>query len=336
MKAKIALNGFGRIGRTLTRITNERNNDDIAIAAINSKADTKTLAHLLKYDSTYGRFNGTIECSDDSIIVNGKEIKVFFESDPSKLPYKKLGVDIAVDTTGLFTKREKAEAHLKAGAGKVIITAPAANEDITIVMGINENEYNSNKHNIISSASCTTNCLAPLVKVIDERFGIAKGFMTTVHSYTNDQRVLDKTHKDLRRARAAALSIIPTTTGAAKTIGKVIPDLEGKLNGFSLRVPTPTVSIVDLVCEVKKSASSEEVNEVLREASENELKGILGYSDEPLVSADYIGDERSSIVDALSTMTIGGNMIKVVSWYDNEWGYTCRVYDLINYIAERL
>lgn len=336
MKAKIALNGFGRIGRTLTRITNERNNDDVTIAAINSKADTKTLAHLLKYDSTYGRFNGTVEYSDDAIIVNGKEIKVFFESDPSKLPYKKLGVDIAVDTTGLFTKREKAEAHLKAGAGKVIITAPAANEDITIVMGINENEYDSNKHNIISSASCTTNCLAPLVKVIDERFGIVKGFMTTVHSYTNDQRVLDKTHKDLRRARAAALSIIPTTTGAAKTIGKVIPNLEGKLNGFSLRVPTPTVSIVDLVCEVKKSVSSEEVNGVLREASENELKGILGYSDEPLVSADYIGDERSSIVDALSTMTIGGNMIKVVSWYDNEWGYTCRVYDLINYIAERL
>lgn len=336
MKAKIALNGFGRIGRTLTRITNERNNDDVTIAAINSKADTKTLAHLLKYDSTYGRFNGTIECSNDAIIVNGKEIKVFFESDPSKLPYKKLGVDIAVDTTGLYTKREKAEAHLKAGAGKVIITAPAANEDITIVMGINENEYNSNKHNIISSASCTTNCLAPLVKVIDERFGIVKGFMTTVHSYTNDQRVLDKTHKDLRRARAAALSIIPTTTGAAKTIGKVIPNLEGKLNGFSLRVPTPTVSIVDLVCEVKKSVSSEEVNGVLREASENELKGILGYSDEPLVSADYIGDERSSIVDALSTMTIGGNMIKVVSWYDNEWGYTCRVYDLINYITARL
>lgn len=336
MKTKIALNGFGRIGRTLTRITNERNNDDVTIAEINSKADTKTLAHLLKYDSTYGRFNGTVEYSNDAIIVNGKEIKVFFESDPSKLPYKKLGVDIAVDTTGLYTKREKAESHLKAGARKVIITAPATNEDITIVMGINENEYNSNKHNIISSASCTTNCLAPLVKVIDERFGIAKGFMTTVHSYTNDQRVLDKTHKDLRRARAAALSIIPTTTGAAKTIGKVIPSLEGKLNGFSLRVPTPTVSIVDLVCEVKKSASSEEVNEVLKEASENKLKGILGYSDEPLVSADYIGDERSSIVDALSTMTIGGNMIKVVSWYDNEWGYTCRVYDLINYIAERL
>ncbi|HAZ38197.1 MAG TPA: type I glyceraldehyde-3-phosphate dehydrogenase [Clostridiaceae bacterium] len=336
MKAKIALNGFGRIGRTLTRITNERNSDDVTIAAINSKADTKTLAHLFKYDSTYGRFNGTVEYSDDSIIVNGKEIKVFFESDPSKLPYKKLGVDIAVDTTGLYTRREKAEAHLKAGAGKVIITAPAANEDITIVMGVNENEYNSNKHNIISSASCTTNCLAPLVKVIDERFGIVKGFMTTVHSYTNDQRVLDKTHKDLRRARAAALSIIPTTTGAAKTIGKVIPDLEGKLNGFSLRVPTPTVSIVDLVCEVKKSTSPEEVNGVLRESSENELKGILGYSDEPLVSADYIGDERSSIVDALSTMTIGGNMIKVVSWYDNEWGYTCRVYDLINYIAARL
>ena len=336
MKTKIALNGFGRIGRTLTRITNERNSDDITIAAINSKADTKTLAHLLKYDSTYGRFNGTVECSNDAIIVNGKEIKVFFESDPSKLPYKKLGVDIAVDTTGLYTKREKAESHLKAGARKVIITAPATNEDITIVMGINENEYNSNKHNIISSASCTTNCLAPLVKVIDERFGIAKGFMTTVHSYTNDQRVLDKTHKDLRRARAAALSIIPTTTGAAKTIGKVIPDLEGKLNGFSLRVPTPTVSIVDLVCEVKKLVSSEEVNGVLSEASENKLKGILGYSDEPLVSADYIGDERSSIVDALSTMTIGGNMIKVVSWYDNEWGYTCRVYDLINYIAARL
>ena len=336
MKTKIALNGFGRIGRTLTRITNERNSDDITIAAINSKADTKTLAHLLKYDSIYGRFNGTVDCSNDAIIVNGKEIKVFFESDPSKLPYKKLGVDIAVDTTGLYTKREKAESHLKAGARKVIITAPATNEDITIVMGINENEYNSNKHNIISSASCTTNCLAPLVKVIDERFGIAKGFMTTVHSYTNDQRVLDKTHKDLRRARAAALSIIPTTTGAAKTIGKVIPDLEGKLNGFSLRVPTPTVSIVDLVCEVKKLVSSEEVNGVLSEASENKLKGILGYSDEPLVSADYIGDERSSIVDALSTMTIGGNMIKVVSWYDNEWGYTCRVYDLINYIAARL
>ncbi|HID7771403.1 TPA: type I glyceraldehyde-3-phosphate dehydrogenase, partial [Clostridioides difficile] len=262
--------------------------------------------------------------------------KILRYNDPEELPWKELGVDIVIESTGLFTQREKAEKHIKAGAKKVIITAPGKNEDITIVIGVNEKEYDNEKHNIISNASCTTNCLAPFAKVLDEKFGIVKGLMTTVHSYTNDQRILDKSHKDLRRARAAAESIIPTTTGAAKAVSRVLPQLEGKLNGFSLRVPTPTVSLVDLVCELKENVTSEQVNSVLKDAAEGELKGVLGYCDKPLVSIDYKGDSRSSIIDALSTMVIEDNMVKVVSWYDNEWGYSSRTVDLVKYVAEKL
>lgn len=336
MSIKVAINGFGRIGRNAFKIAQENLNKDIEIVAINDLTDTATLAHLLKYDSLFGHFNGTVEAKESSLIVNGKEVKVFAEKDPKNLPWKELEVDIVIESTGLFTKREKAMAHVEAGAKKVIISAPATDEDITIVLGVNEKDYNPEKDVIISNASCTTNCLAPFAKVLDDKFGIVKGLMNTIHSYTNDQRILDLPHKDLRRARAAAQSIIPTSTGAAKAVGKVLPQLKGKLNGFSLRVPTPTVSITDLTAELKKNVTAEEVNAALKEAAEGEMKGILGYSEEPLVSMDYRGDSRSSIVDALSTMVIEGNMVKVVSWYDNEWGYSNRIVDLVNYIAERM
>lgn len=336
MSIKVAINGFGRIGRNAFKIAQENLNKDIEIVAINDLTDTATLAHLLKYDSLFGHFNGTVEAKESSLVVNGKEVKVFAEKDPKNLPWKELGVDIVIESTGLFTKREKAMAHVEAGAKKVIISAPATDEDITIVLGVNEKDYNPEKDVIISNASCTTNCLAPFAKVLDDKFGIVKGLMNTIHSYTNDQRILDLPHKDLRRARAAAQSIIPTSTGAAKAVGKVLPQLKGKLNGFSLRVPTPTVSITDLTAELKKNVTAEEVNAALKEAAEGEMKGILGYSEEPLVSMDYRGDSRSSIVDALSTMVIEGNMVKVVSWYDNEWGYSNRIVDLVNYIAERM
>ncbi|CCJ32970.1 type I glyceraldehyde-3-phosphate dehydrogenase [Caloramator australicus] len=335
MSIKVAINGFGRIGRNVFKIAQTRLNKDVEIVAINDLTDAPTLAHLLKYDSLYGKFEGTVETKENAIVVNGKEIKIYAEKDPKNLPWKDLGVDIVIESTGLFTKKEKAMAHIEAGAKKVVITAPATDEDITIVMGVNEKDYDPANHHIISNASCTTNCLAPFAKVLHEKFGIIKGLMTTVHSYTNDQRILDLPHKDLRRARAAAQSIIPTTTGAAKAVGKVLPELKGKLNGFALRVPTPTVSVTDLVCEVQKPTTVEEVNAALKAAAEGELKGILGYSDEPLVSMDYKGDERSSIVDGLSTMVID-NMVKVVAWYDNEWGYSNRVVDLVNYIAERM
>lgn len=336
MSNKVAINGFGRIGRLVLRIGQERLQDDVEIVAINTSAKPDILAHLFKYDSCFGRFNGTVEAVEDGIIVNGKKIVVINEKDPSNLPWKDLGIDIVVESTGKFKKKEEAEKHITAGAKKVIITAPGNDEDVTIVMGVNEKDYDPKNHRIISNASCTTNCLAPVAKVIDEEFGIIKGLMTTIHSYTNDQQILDKTHKDLRRARAAAESIIPTTTGAAKAVGKVLPKLKGKLNGFALRVPTPTVSITDLVCEISKPTTVEELNAKLKKASENELKGVLGYSEEPLVSVDYKGDDRSSIVDALSTMVLEDNMIKVVAWYDNEWGYSSRTVDLINYIAERM
>ncbi|QCX34656.1 type I glyceraldehyde-3-phosphate dehydrogenase [Caloramator sp. E03] len=336
MTIKVAINGFGRIGRNAFKIAQEKLNSNVEIVAINDLTDTKTLAHLLMYDSCFGKFKGTVEAKENSIVVNGKEIKIYAEKDPKNLPWKELGVDIVIESTGLFTKKEKAVAHIEAGAKKVIISAPATDEDITIVMGVNENMYDPANHHVISNASCTTNCLAPFAKVIDEKFGIVKGLMTTVHSYTNDQRILDLPHKDLRRARAAAESIIPTTTGAAKAVGKVLPNLKGKLNGFALRVPTPTVSVTDLVCEVSKPTTVEEVNAALKEAAEGPLKGILGYEEQPLVSIDFRGDERSSIVDALSTMVIEGNMVKVVSWYDNEWGYSNRIVDLVNYVAERL
>lgn len=336
MTVKVAINGFGRIGRQVLRIAQEKFDERVEIVAINSSGDTGSLAHLFKYDSCFGRFNGVVEAKENSLVVNGREIRVYNERDPRNLPWKEIGVDIVIESTGQFTKREKALYHIEAGAKKVVITAPATDEDVTVVMGVNEKDYDPANHNIISNASCTTNCLAPFAKVLDDNFGIVKGLMTTVHSYTNDQRILDKSHKDMRRARAAAESIIPTSTGAAKAVGKVLPNLKGKLNGFSLRVPTPTVSVTDLVAELKREVTVDEINAAFKKASEGEMKGILGYSEEPLVSMDYRGDDRSSIIDALSTMVIEGNMVKVVSWYDNEWGYSCRTVDLVNYIADRM
>lgn len=334
MSIKVAINGFGRIGRAVIRIAQERLDDNIEIVAINARADSKTLAHLFKYDSLYGRFRGNVKATENSIIINGSEIKICNENDPENLPWKELGVDIVIESTGIFTTKEKLNKHIKAGAKKVILTAPGKDEDITIVMGVNEKALDVQKHNIISNASCTTNCLAPFAKVLDDNFGIVKGLMTTIHSYTNDQKILDKTHKDLRRARAAGESIIPTTTGAAKAVEKVLPNLKGKLNGFSVRIPTPTVSLTDLVCELSRTVTVEEVNNAFKAAAEGYMDGILGYSDEPLVSVDYKGDDRSSIVDGLSTMVISDNMVKVVAWYDNEWGYSCRIVDLVNYVSE--
>lgn len=337
MSIKVAINGFGRIGRQVTRIVADNWKDgDIELVAINARANTDTLAHLFKYDSAYGKFNGTVEAQKDALIINGKKVKVFAISEAINLPWKELGIDIVIESTGVYREREKAMEHIRAGAKKIVITAPGKDEDVTVVLGVNEGDYDPNKHNIISNASCTTNCLAPVAKVLHEKFGIINGFMTTIHSYTNDQRILDKTHKDLRRARSAAESIIPTTTGAAKAVGKVMPELNGKLNGLSLRVPTPTVSVTDLVCNFEKEVTVESINKALKEASEGELKGILGYSDEPLVSIDYKGDDRSSIVDALSTMVMGDKMAKVMAWYDNEWGYSCRTVDLVEYIAKRM
>ncbi|EMT38512.1 glyceraldehyde-3-phosphate dehydrogenase (NAD+) [Thermoanaerobacter thermohydrosulfuricus] len=335
MGVKVAINGFGRIGRNVFRAAFKKN-VDLEFVAINDLTDAKTLAHLLKYDSTFGKFEGEVSYTDDALIVNGKEIKIFKETDPAKLPWRELGVDIVIESTGRFTNKDDAIKHIHAGAKKVIISAPAKNEDITIVMGVNENMYDPANHHVISNASCTTNCLAPIAKVINDKFRIKKGMMTTVHSYTNDQRILDLPHSDLRRARSAAMSIIPTTTGAAKAIHLVIPELKGKMNGFAMRVPTPDVSVVDLVAEVEVPVTVEEVNAALKEASETYMKGILGYSEEPLVSMDYKGDDRSSIVDAPLTMVIEGTLVKVVSWYDNEWGYSNRVVDLAKYIADRL
>lgn len=337
MSIKVGLNGFGRIGRAVLRLAQTEFGDDIEIVALNARANTETLVHLFKYDSCYGKFNGEASVVGENVMqVNGKEIKIFRCNDPEDIPWGELGVDIVVESTGIFKDREKVSKHIKAGAKKVIITAPGKNEDVTIVMGVNEEDYDPANHHIISNASCTTNCLAPFAKVLDDKFGIEKGLMTTVHAYTNDQRILDKTHKDLRRARAAGESIIPTTTGAAKAVSKVLPQLEGKLNGFALRVPTPTVSLVDLVCELKKPATVEEINAAFKEASEGSMKGILGYSEEPLVSVDYKGDERSSIVDGLSTLSMGDKMFKILSWYDNEWGYSARTVDLVKYVAKSL
>ncbi len=334
MSMKVGLSGFGRIGRDVLRIYAEKDVNDFEIVALNASGDLNTLAHLFKYDSLYGRFNGTMEVVEDGFILNGKKIKVVDHRNPEEIPWKELGVDLVIDSTGAFRDREGLSKHLTAGAKKVILTAPAKQEDITIVMGVNDKDYDPAKHNIISNASCTTNCLAPVAKVILDNFGIKKGLMTTVHAYTNDQQILDKRHKDLRRARAAAESIIPTTTGAAKAVALVIPELKGKLNGFAMRVPTPTVSVVDVVFEVEKATTQEEVNKVLKEASEGAMKGILGYSEEPLVSIDYRGDKHSSIVDGLTTMVID-NMVKVVSWYDNEWGYSERVVDLASLVANK-
>lgn len=332
MAIKVGINGFGRIGRNVFRAA--INNPNLEFVAVNDLTDAATLAHLLKYDSVHGTLEADVKADGNDIIVNGRRIRVLAEKDPAMLPWKDLGVQVVVESTGRFTKKADAAKHLEAGAKKVIISAPAKDEDITIVMGVNEKRYDPQLHNVLSNASCTTNCLAPVAKVLHEKFGIKRGFMTTVHSVTNDQQILDLPHKDLRRARAASMSIIPTTTGAAKAVGLVLPELKGKLNGFAMRVPTMNVSVVDLVAELDRAVTAEEINAALKAASENELKGILGYSDEPLVSRDYNHDNRSSIVDSLLTMVIEGNMAKVIAWYDNEWGYSCRVVDLIAYIGK--
>jgi glyceraldehyde 3-phosphate dehydrogenase len=329
MAINVGINGFGRIGRNFFRASYK--NKDINVVAVNDITDAKTLGHLLKYDSVLGIFAGNVAVKDNEIVVDGKSVKVLSEKDHHNLHWKDLGIDVVVESTGLkhFTNGDEAKTHLANGAKKVIITAPAKVFDLTVVLGVNDNLYDPKKHHVLSNASCTTNCLAPVVKVLRDSFGVKKGLMTTIHSYTNDQRILDLPHSDLRRARAAALSMIPTSTGAAKAIGLVMPDLKGKLDGFSMRVPTPNVSVVDVVIEADKATTKEEVNKALKAASESgPLKGILGYSEDPLVSIDYRGDARSSIVDALSTMVID-NMIKVISWYDNEWGYSSRVVDLV-------
>ena len=335
MATKIGINGFGRVGRQVLKAIFDYHKDRLEVVALNDLTDTKTNAHLLKYDSNYGKYPGTIEATADSIIVDGKKIKVIAEKDPAKIAWKDLGVEIVVESTGRFTEADKAAAHFQGGAKKVIITSPAKGEDITIVLGVNENKYDPAKHRIISNASCTTNGIAPIVKVLHESFGVSKGLMTTAHAYTNDQRILDTVHNDLRRARAAALSIIPTTTGAAKMVAQVIPELKGKIHGIALRVPTPTVSIVDFVAVLNRDVTVEEVNNALRTASQKSLKGIMEYCEEPLVSIDFKGNPASSIIDALSTMVIGGNMVKVLGWYDNEWAYSCRVADLATYMAKK-
>lgn len=334
--ARIGINGFGRIGRQVLKAIRERYPDKLEIVAINDIGDVATMAHLLKYDSNYGKFNGEVEAVDGGLKIDGKTVQVCAERDPSDLPWKKLEVDIVIESTGLFTKRDAAGKHLDAGAKKVIISAPAKDEDLTVVMGVNDHLYDTSKHNVLSNASCTTNCLAPAAKVVNDTFGITRGIMTTIHSYTNDQKILDLPHKDLRRARAAAMNIIPTTTGAAKAVALVIPELKGKFDGFALRVPTPTVSIVDFVANVEKPASVEALNSAFKAAADGPMKGILGFSDEPLVSIDYKGDPRSSIIDSLSTMVMGETMVKVVTWYDNEWGYSSRTADLANLVAGKL
>ncbi len=337
MAIRVGINGFGRIGRQSLKAIIERA-PELEVVAVNDLVDVPTNALLFAHDSTYGAFHGTVSHTDDAIVINGKKIQVLQVKDPAQLPWKDLGVDIVIESTGIFTDAEKARAHIAAGAKKVLISAPAKNEDITIVLGVNADQYDPAKHTIISNASCTTNCLAPFAKVLNDSFGIEKGLMNTIHSYTNDQRILDVAHKDPRRARSAGLNLIPTTTGAAKALALVIPELKGKVDGFSLRVPTPTVSIVDFAVELAKDATKELINDAFRAAAAGPLKGILGVSDEPLVSVDFRGDSRSSIVDSALTMVIGGTgkFAKVLSWYDNEWGYSCRVADVTKLIASKL
>ncbi len=333
MATKVGINGFGRIGRQILKAVIENYKGKLEVVALNDLTDTKTNAHLFRYDSNYGGYHGTVEATEDCIVIDGKKVKVISERDPGKIPWSDYGIELVVESTGLFTKAEKASAHMQGGAKKVIITAPAKGEDLTVVLGVNEKTYDPKKHHIISNASCTTNCIAPVAKVLNDNFGIEKGLMSTIHAYTNDQRILDQVHSDLRRARSAAMSIIPTTTGAAKAVTVVIPDLAGKIHGMAYRVPTPTVSVVDFVADLSKGATAEEVNAALKKTSEGALKGILGYCEEELVSIDFKGNPLSSIVDAPSTMVIGGNMVKVLAWYDNEWAYACRVADLLSFIA---
>lgn len=335
MPVRVGINGFGRIGRQVFKAIYGEYDDELQVVAVNDLGDVATMAHLLRYDSNYGPMDADIEVSDSGIVIDGEELRVLAERDPAKLPWGDLGVDIVIESTGFFTDADRARAHIQGGAKKVVISAPAKGEDITIVMGVNEDKYDPARHSIISNASCTTNCLAPVAKVILERFGIVKGLVTTVHSYTGDQMLLDGPHKDLRRARAAALNMVPTTTGAARAVALVIPELKGKFDGYALRVPTPTVSVIDFVAQVEKQTTVAEINTAFEELSAGDLEGILGYTDEPLVSMDFKGDARSSIVDGLSTMVIGGDLVKVVSWYDNEWGYSCRVADLVALMADR-
>ena len=335
MATRVGINGFGRIGRQVLRAIIERHVGKLEVVAVNDNTDAKTNAHLFKYDSTYGRYPGTVEVTGTSIVIDGNEIRAFSESDPSNLNWGDEGVDIVIECTGVFTNAGRSAAHLESGAKKVIISAPASSEDITLVLGVNEHRYDPQLHNIISNASCTTNCIAPMAKVLNDSFGVEQGLMTTIHAYTNDQRMLDGGHSDLRRARAGAVNIIPTSTGAARAVGIVLPELNGKLNGMALRVPTPTGSVTDFVATLKQPASAGEVNAAYREAAANGLNGILEYSEEPLVSSDIVRNPHSCILDALSTMTVGDNMVKVVGWYDNEWGYSCRTADLAAFIVDK-
>src|SRR5213080_3654812 len=335
MVTRVGINGFGRIGRQSLKAMMERYPRDLEVVAVNDLTDTKTNAHLLKYDSTYGRFPGEVEATVDSLIVNGHTVKVLSQRDPGQIPWGDLGVELVIESTGLFTDAEKAAAHLRGGAKKVIISAPAKGEDLTMVLGVNDDMYDPAKHNIISNASCTTNCLAPAAKVLNDNFGIERGLMNTIHSYTNDQRILDQVHKDLLRARTAGSNIIPTTTGAARALALVIPQLKGRFDGMSLRVPSITVSVVDFVATLRTDVTKESVNNAFKQAAAGSLKGILEYSDEPLVSMDFRGDPHSAIIDGLSTMVEGGNLVKVLAWYDNEWGYSCRIADLTNFISQK-
>jgi len=336
MAIRVAINGFGRIGRNIIRSAKQSGQTEIDFVAVNDLTDAATLAHLLKYDSVHGRYPGSIEVSDDGLLVDGDEIRVLSERDPAALPWADLEIDVVIESTGMFRDHASASKHLEAGASKVIISAPAKNEDITIVLGVNQHRYEPENHHIISNASCTTNCLAPVVKVLSDEYGFGRGLMTTIHAYTNDQRILDLPHSDLRRARAAAVSMIPTTTGAAKATGLVLPEVAGRIDGMSIRVPTPDVSLVDLVAELEQDVTADEVNAAFRVAADGPMKGILGVSDEPLVSVDYTSDPRSSVVDALSTSVMEGRMVKVLSWYDNEWGYSSRVVDLVRFVGESL
>jgi glyceraldehyde 3-phosphate dehydrogenase len=332
---RIGINGFGRIGRLTFRSIKTYHGDELEVVAVNDLTDPKTNAHLLKWDSTYGLFPGEVAATEDAIIVDGDRVKVLSERDPGKIPWREYGVDLVIESTGLFTDAAKARAHLEGGAKRVIISAPAKNEDVTVVLGVNEHDYDPAKHKVVSNASCTTNCAAPAVKVLHEGFGVAKGLMTTIHAYTNDQRILDMFHKDLRRARTAAANIIPTTTGAARAVTMVIPALKGRIHGMAFRVPVTTVSVVDFVAELEREATVEEINQAFKTASEGPLKGILEYCSEPLVSSDFKGNRASSIFDSLSTMVIEGNLVKIIAWYDNEWGYSSRLGDLAVYMAAK-
>ncbi len=335
MATRVGINGFGRIGRQVLRAIMERHPDTLEVVTVNDPADTKTNAHLFKYDSSYGRYPGTVEAKKHSLVIDGHEVMVHSERDPANLPWGDEGADIVIESTGVFTDAGKAGVHLEGGAKKVIISAPAKGEDLTIVLGVNEDKYDPQNHRILSNASCTTNCIATIVKVLHDNFGVEQGLMTTIHAYTNDQKILDQNHLDLRRARAAAVNIIPTSTGAARAVGLVLPELVGKLNGMAMRVPVPTGSVTDFVANIKKSATADEINAAYRHAAENGLNGIMEYSEDPLVSSDIIKNPHSSIIDSLSTMTIGGNMVKVVGWYDNEWGYSCRTADLAAFLVNK-